>query len=104
MNLAATSGKLMRAAIMYPSKSSALFATIFVAGSVALAAAAEIGPPPGAVLSVDKLSRIDDFFNAEDATGRMPGAIVLIQRHGKPVYLKMPGVSEIFPIGLTRLV
>jgi CubicO group peptidase (beta-lactamase class C family) len=95
MNLAATSGKLMGAAIMYPSKSSALFAAIFVAGSVALAAAAEIGPPPGAVLSVDKLSRIDDFFNAEDATGRMPGAIVLIQRHGKPVYLKTFGKRDV---------
>jgi hypothetical protein len=52
------------------------------------AAAAQLGPPPGATLSIEKLSKIDDFFNAEDATGRMPGAIVLIQHHGKPVPAK----------------
>jgi hypothetical protein len=45
------------------------------------AAAAQLGRPPGATLSIEKLSKIDDFFNAEDAKGRMPGAIVLILHH-----------------------
>src|ERR1700688_4305327 len=46
------------------------------------------GPPPGAELSIEKLSPIEDFINGEIAAGRIPGAIVLIQRHGKPVYFK----------------
>src|SRR5260370_1225658 len=48
--------------------------------------AAEFGPPPNAVLSLDKLSKIDDFINDQVAKGNIPGAIVLIQRHGKPAY------------------
>jgi CubicO group peptidase (beta-lactamase class C family) len=83
---------------MYPRKSSALFAAAFAATSMAAvlpAAAAQLGPSPGATLSIEKLSKIDDFFNAEDATGRMPGAIVLIQHHGKPVYLKTFGKRDV---------
>ena len=56
--------------------------------------AAEFGPPPGAVLSVEKLSRIDGFMNAEVAAGKIPGAILLIQRHGKPVYYKRFGLRD----------
>jgi hypothetical protein len=76
---------------MYRRKSSALFAAAFAATSMAPvlpAAAAQLGPPPGATLSIEELSKIDDFFNAEDATGRLPGAIVLIQHHGRPVSAK----------------
>jgi CubicO group peptidase (beta-lactamase class C family) len=83
---------------MYSRKSSALFAAAFAATSMAAvlpAAAAQLGPSPGATLSIEKLSKIDDFFNAEDATGRMPGAIVLIQHHGKPVYLKTFGKRDV---------
>jgi CubicO group peptidase (beta-lactamase class C family) len=57
--------------------------------------AAEFGPPPNAVLSLEKLSRIDDFINDQVATGKIPGAIVLIQRHGKPVYLKSFGKRDV---------
>jgi CubicO group peptidase (beta-lactamase class C family) len=83
---------------MYPCRLSALFAAILVADSMALVvptAAAQFGLSQGATLSVEKLSRIDDFFSAEDATGRMPGAIVLIQHHGKPVYLKTFGKRDV---------
>ena len=82
---------------MVSSRSGALFAAVCVAAvAYALpAAAAQLGPPPGAKLSVDKLSAIDDFFKAEDASGRMPGAIVLVQRHGKPVYLKTFGKRDV---------
>jgi len=34
--------------------------------------------------SPNKLERITEFFNNEVATGKLPGAAVLIQRHGKP--------------------
>ena len=58
------------------------------------AAAAQLGPPPGARLSVEKLLVIDDFINGEVAAGRIPGAILLIQRHGKPVYFKRFGMRD----------
>src|SRR6195256_6933787 len=59
------------------------------------AAAVELGPPPGAVLSREKLSPIDDFINGEIASGKIPGAIVLIQRHGQPVYFKCFGKRDV---------
>jgi CubicO group peptidase (beta-lactamase class C family) len=45
--------------------------------------------------SADKLERITAFFNNEIATGKLPGAVVLIQQHGKPVYLKCFGVRDV---------
>jgi CubicO group peptidase (beta-lactamase class C family) len=59
------------------------------------AAAVVLGPPPGAVLSVEKLSPIDDFLNDEIAADKIPGAIVLIQRHGQPVYFKCFGKRDV---------
>jgi CubicO group peptidase (beta-lactamase class C family) len=53
------------------------------------------GPRPGAELSVEKLAPIDDFINGEINGGRIPGAIVLVQRHGKPVYLKAFGQRDV---------
>lgn len=41
-----------------------------------------------------KLDRIDDFLNNEIATGKIPGAIMLIQQHGKPVYCRNVGVRD----------
>jgi CubicO group peptidase (beta-lactamase class C family) len=55
------------------------------------AAAADFGPPPGAKLSIAKLAPIQSFVDGEIAAGRIPGAIVLIQRHGQPVYLQCFG-------------
>src|SRR5450432_1877454 len=57
--------------------------------------AVALGPPPGAELSVEKLSGIDDFINGEIASGKIPGAIVLIQRHGRPVYFKCFGMRDV---------
>ena len=59
------------------------------------AAACAFGPPPGAELSVEKLKRIDDFLNDEIASGKIPGAIVLIQRRGQPVYFKSFGKRDV---------
>jgi CubicO group peptidase (beta-lactamase class C family) len=59
------------------------------------AAAIELGPSPGAVLAPDKLSHIDEFINGEIAAGKIPGAIVLIQRHGRPIYLKTFGKRDL---------
>jgi CubicO group peptidase (beta-lactamase class C family) len=72
----------------------ALAAAALLAGPLP-AATVELGPPPGAVLSVEKLAPIDDFINGEIAAGRIPGAIVLIQRHGQPVYFKCFGMRDV---------
>jgi CubicO group peptidase (beta-lactamase class C family) len=62
--------------------------------SVARAEAASFGPPPGAKLSVEKLVTIADFINGEIVAQRIPGAIVLVQQHGKPLYLKWFGLRD----------
>jgi CubicO group peptidase (beta-lactamase class C family) len=60
----------------------------------ALAEPAAFGPPPGAQIAIEKLAPIADFVNGEVAAGRIPGAIVLVQQHGKPVYLKWFGKRD----------
>lgn len=45
--------------------------------------------------SASKLERITEFFNNEIATGKLSGAAVLIQQHGKPVYLKCFGFQAV---------
>jgi CubicO group peptidase (beta-lactamase class C family) len=59
------------------------------------AATVELGPPPHAVLSREKLSAIDDFINGQIASGNIPGAIVLVQHHGQPVYFKCFGKRDV---------
>ncbi len=63
--------------------------------AISPSSAADFGPPPNAVLSLEKLSRIDDFINGQIAKGAIPGAILLIQRHGKPVYFKSFGKRDL---------
>jgi len=46
-------------------------------------------------LSPERLARISTFFRHEIATGKIPGAIVSIQRHGRPVYLETFGVRDV---------
>jgi CubicO group peptidase (beta-lactamase class C family) len=67
---------------------------VLAAVTVSLPAGA-FGPPPNAALSAGKLSRIDDFLNDQVAQGKIPGAVVLIQRYGKPVYFKWFGKRDV---------
>jgi CubicO group peptidase (beta-lactamase class C family) len=71
----------------------ALVAAVSLAAPLS-AATAQLGPPPHAVLSREKLSAIDDFLNGEIDAGNIPGAIVLIQHHGQPVYFKCFGKRD----------
>ena len=50
--------------------------------------------PAGATFSQEKLAKIGAFFTKEIADKKIPGAIVLIQQHGKPVYSKFFGVRD----------
>jgi CubicO group peptidase (beta-lactamase class C family) len=72
----------------------AMVAAVSLAASLS-AAAVELGPPPHAVLSREKLSAIDDFINGEIASGNIPGAIVLIQHQGQPAYFKCFGKRDV---------
>lgn len=51
--------------------------------------------PGGARFSAEKLSRIGEFFRAEIAAKKIPGAIVLIQQRGKPIYSEFFGVRDV---------
>jgi CubicO group peptidase (beta-lactamase class C family) len=51
--------------------------------------------PPGAHFNQDKLAKVGEFFRNEVTTGKIAGAIVLIQQHGKPVYHESFGVQDV---------
>src|SRR6201996_1306215 len=50
--------------------------------------------PPGAHFNPKKLEKIGEFFRNEISGGKIPGAILLIQQHGKPVYHEFSGVRD----------
>ena len=51
--------------------------------------------PAGAHFNQQKLQRIGEFFRGEIANGKIPGAILLIQQHGNPVYHEFFGVRDV---------
>ena len=51
--------------------------------------------PAGAHFNQQKLQRIGEFLRGEIADGKIPGAILLIQQHGKPVYHEFFGVRDV---------
>jgi CubicO group peptidase (beta-lactamase class C family) len=51
--------------------------------------------PAGAHFNPEKLAKIGEFFKNEVTTGKIAGALVLIQQHGKPVYHESFGVQDV---------
>src|SRR6202795_595934 len=51
--------------------------------------------PAGAHFSPQKLDTIGEFFRNEVTTGKISGAILLIQQHGKPIYHESFGVQDV---------
>jgi CubicO group peptidase (beta-lactamase class C family) len=51
--------------------------------------------PSGAHFNLQKLARLSDYLRDQIANGKIPGAIVLIQQHGKPVYHEFFGVKDV---------
>jgi CubicO group peptidase (beta-lactamase class C family) len=45
--------------------------------------------------SAAKLERIGDYLRNEIATGKIPGAVMLIQQHGTPIYSECFGVRDV---------
>ena len=70
-----------------------------LAGALVVAAKAHaessFDPPAGAQFSAEKLARIGAFFRKEIADKKIPGAIVLVQQRGKPVYREFFGVRDV---------
>ncbi|MBI5265287.1 MAG: beta-lactamase family protein [Bradyrhizobium sp.] len=50
---------------------------------------------PPRELSRAKLERVGEYLSTEVATGRIPGAVVLIQQHGRPIYFRSFGVRDV---------
>jgi CubicO group peptidase (beta-lactamase class C family) len=59
------------------------------------AGGAETPLPVPASFSRAKLQRVGDYIRNEIASGKIPGAIVLIQQHGQPVYFESFGVCDV---------
>src|SRR5437868_2014872 len=71
-------------------------ALLFCVASIATAGAeGSFDRPAGAHFNPQKLERIGELFRKEIADGRIPGAIVLIQQHGRPVYFEKFGVRDV---------
>jgi CubicO group peptidase (beta-lactamase class C family) len=51
--------------------------------------------PAGAHFNPQKLARVGDYLRDQVANGKIPGAILLIQQHGKPVYHELIGVRDV---------
>src|SRR6266481_159247 len=75
----------------------ALLALLIVAFAVGWPGAGRAGSPSSvsASFSREKLQRVGDYIRNEIATGKIPGAIMLIQQHGQPVYFENFGVRDV---------
>jgi CubicO group peptidase (beta-lactamase class C family) len=70
-------------------------AMIVLTASAAVAEGAMRVYSPDAVLSPQRLERITDYFSAEVTNGKISGAIVFVQRHGKQAYFKSFGKIDV---------
>ena len=71
------------------------------AACLALAATPSAGAPgtfdlpPGAHFNLLGLDRVSEYLSGQVAQGKIPGAILLIEQHGKPVYHESFGVRDV---------
>lgn len=86
--------RTMIAGAVFAAGASALLFQTFAAAEDRFAAEGTFDIPAGAHFSQDKLKAIDAFFKTQIDNGKIPGAIVLIQQHGKPVYERFFGVRD----------
>src|SRR5712672_2342601 len=75
----------------------ALLAVLIAAFAVGWqrAGRAESPSPVSENFSREKLQRVGDYIRNEIATAKIPGAIMLIQQHGQPVYFENFGVRDV---------
>src|SRR5712671_477440 len=72
----------------------ALLIAAIIAGQPSEGYAEQPSPVP-ASFSQERLQRVGDYIRNEIATGKIPGAIILIQQHGQPVYFENFGVRDV---------
>ena len=70
-------------------------ALLAVASAPSISAEGSFDIPSGARFNPQKLERVGDFLRDQIANGKIPGAILLIQQHGKPVYHEFFGVQDV---------
>ena len=63
-------------------------------GAAPVSARAEAPLAVASGLSQEKLKRVGDYVRNEITSGKIPGAVVLIQQHGKPVFFESFGVRD----------
>lgn len=71
-----------------------IFAAVISQSPPAFAESLARTNPDKAGFLPQRLARITEYFNNEVTTGKIPGAIVLIQRHGQPAYYESFGVRS----------
>src|SRR5712671_5454768 len=72
----------------------ALLIIAIIAGRPSAGYAEQSSPVP-ASFSQERLQRVGDYIRNEIATGKIPGAIILIQQHGQSVYFENFGVRDV---------
>jgi len=60
-----------------------------------VAGQAESPSTVAAGFSREKLQRVGDYIRNEIAAGKIPGAVILIQQHGQPVYFESFGLRDV---------
>jgi CubicO group peptidase (beta-lactamase class C family) len=88
---------------MKPWRTDGAVLRLWVAAAIAILAAvgaqrqarAESPAPAARSFSPEGLARVSDYIRNEITIGKIPGAILLIQQHGKPVYFEKFGVRDV---------
>jgi CubicO group peptidase (beta-lactamase class C family) len=70
-------------------------AWLAIAATASATAEGTFDIPPGAHFNPQKLERVGDYLRDQIANGKIPGAILLIQQHGKPVFHESFGVQDV---------
>lgn len=70
-------------------------ALVLLAGGIVAKAGSE--RPAVHTLAPAGLAKVSDYIRNEVATGKIPGAILLLQQHGKPVYYQNFGAATSRP-------
>jgi len=80
-----------------PSLAAAALAFLLVAAATGWPHAGDADSPgsTAGIFSPAKLERVGDYLRNEIATGKIPGAIILVQQHGHPVYFEKLGVIDV---------
>ncbi|MGZ3323008.1 MAG: serine hydrolase domain-containing protein, partial [Xanthobacteraceae bacterium] len=78
-----------------PPRIAAALALLVLAISVGRPGNGNAEPASPVSLSRAKLEHVGDYIRREISAGTMPGAVILIQQHGRPVYFESFGVRDV---------